>query len=109
MSKSKRGPTALFFKVSEKDKEDAVEMTEEEKNRKENGGKENKIRGSIPAGRRSENWFSDIEDQVEENRKRASENETYLVRLDYRTVWIMRLLIAVLAAVIAGGVLQTVF
>lgn len=61
---------------------------------------------SIEAGKRSERWFERIDDQVENNRKQSIENSNYLARLDYRTVWIIRLLVGLVCTVLGGIILQ---
>lgn len=63
----------------------------------------------IEAGERSERWFDRIEQETVENRKMSNENKNLLMRMDYRTIWIARLLLGVVAAIIAGAVLNVVF
>lgn len=62
-------------------------------------------RPPIEAGRRSEYWFEKIDEKAKENYKRSIRNESYLKRLDYRTVWIARILTGVAVSLISAGIL----
>lgn len=81
-------------------------MEEEDNNNFRGKRLPNDERASIPAGKRTEQWFEEIEGKVDDNEQRSQKNENYLVRIDYRTVWIIRLLVAVMATVIGGIILQ---
>lgn len=60
----------------------------------------------IEPGQRSSRWFDRMEQISEDNRKRSIENQKLLMRMDFRTVWIARILTALLAALGAGLFLQ---
>lgn len=63
---------------------------------------------TVPAGQRAERWFERIEHNVKQNRKKSRQNFNRLERMDFRTVWIARLLLAVFGTVLGGVVLQLV-
>jgi len=63
---------------------------------------------------RPEYWYDKIEDTVEENEERSVNNSNVIRRLqfkldtvDYRTVWVMRILTGVLFAIIADMIIKT--
>lgn len=58
-------------------------------------------REKIEAGKRAPHWYDRIGTLVEENEQRSIENQKLLYRLDFRTVWIARLLLAVIASLLA--------
>lgn len=104
-SEGKTGFSALMFRMTEEDAGEGVEM--DERPDEERGSREDNFPGhSMAAGKRSNSWYDKIEQQVEENRKKTRSNENYLVRLDYRTVWIIRLLVAVLGTVVGGIIIN---
>jgi hypothetical protein len=80
----------LFYSMSEEDK-DGEPIP--------NGGED--YYEGIDPGVRAPGWYERIEAEVKENSKQARRNEKRLVRLDYRTVWILRLLAAMVT--ILGG------
>lgn len=98
----------LLYPVDERDHrltdKDGVEANEQSK-----GGKDLAPDGNgeySNAGARTDRWFSYIEERVDENTERSRQNQMYLSRMDYRTVWIMRLLLGVLTALVVGLVGQ---
>jgi len=63
--------------------------------------------------KRPEYWYDKIEDTVEENEDRSKRNTNLLNKLlfktdtvDYRTVWIMRVLIAIFMAIVADVIIK---
>lgn len=66
----------------------------------------NNDRQQIDAGKRSPRWFERMEAVTEENRKRSIQTRNLVERVDFRTVWIARLLIALLASILAALALQ---
>lgn len=68
------------------------------------GGEEDSKK--IEAGKRTNRWYNRVERIAEENRKRSIQNRNYLARLEWRTVWIVRLLIATIGTVLGGVAVQ---
>lgn len=97
-----RGAKALFFCMDEEDVNRGVD------DRKSTPNTPNIGDGGIEPGKRTSKWFRDIEDDVEENTDRSISNQNYLKRMDWRTVWIMRALVALIGAVGSGLILQVV-
>lgn len=62
----------------------------------------------IAPGKRPEYWFERADIRSRENYKRSIQNESYLKRLDYRTVWIMRILTGLTVYLLGALVLQLV-
>lgn len=60
----------------------------------------------IERGKRSEHWYSRIEERVKQNSQKTRENNNLLTVVDVRTVWIARLLLTVLASVLAYVISQ---
>lgn len=63
----------------------------------------------IEAGRRSPRWYERTENIVKENRDRSIQNKRLLERVDYRTVWIARLIIGLLITILGGILAQILF
>ena len=62
----------------------------------------------IEPGRRTPRWYERMEEMVQQNRKRSVQNRNLLDQIDLRTVWIARILVAILATVLGGIILQSV-
>jgi hypothetical protein len=61
---------------------------------------------TIDPGKRSDTWFDRIERITQENRKRSIENAKTLSNVDLRTVWLMRILIAILATILSTRIVS---
>lgn len=61
---------------------------------------------TMEAGKRSPHWYERMGQVTEDNRTRSIENQKLLHRLDYRTVWIARLIIGLLISLIGGGIIE---
>lgn len=98
------GVRELLFPVTkeERDEERMVYSRRDELRGKGGGDRTGTTDSGIEQGKRSPEWFDDIEERVEENAERSRENKMYLARMDYRTVWIMRILIGIGAAILGG-------
>lgn len=59
----------------------------------------------MEAGRRGPEWYDWMSNLAQKNRERSIDNQKLLYRLDYRTVWIARLLTGILLTVIGGYIL----
>lgn len=59
----------------------------------------------IEPGTRSDRWYDWMEAKMEENTTRSRNNEMLLQNVDTRTIWIARLLVATLAAILANNLL----
>lgn len=62
----------------------------------------------IEAGERSERWYERMERKVRENTKQTQENNNLLTVVDFRTIWIARLLLGVLASVVSYIIAQQI-
>lgn len=68
-------------------------------------GSDDELRGIEP-GKRPPSWYERIESRTKDNAKRGIENSKLLGVLDYRTVWITRLLTGILISLLAAGVIN---
>jgi len=59
---------------------------------------------SIEAGKRTERWFAKLEERTKQNRQRSIQNKNLAQRIDYRTVWIARILVGLLATLVATAI-----
>lgn len=57
---------------------------------------------------KSDYWYDRQEEEINQNAERSRKNEMMLSRLDYRTVWIMRILVSVATAGAVGYVADLV-
>lgn len=101
----------LFFPMSEEDAcrgTDEINMSSDDEKLPNGGGEEGRESESskLKAGKRSEHWFERVQEEVKENRKRSIKNQNYLTTLDYRTAWIMRVLVALLGTIISAVIAQ---
>lgn len=62
--------------------------------------------GTIEAGERSERWYQRMERKVQDNTQKTNENNNLLTVLDFRTIWIARLLLAVLGSILSFIIAQ---
>lgn len=62
----------------------------------------------IEAGERSERWYSRMERKVRENTEQTQENHNLLTVVDFRTIWIARLLLGVLGSVMSYIIAQQI-
>lgn len=97
----------VFFDTDDDDVNHGVEESPPETSGVGGGGAADDA-GSVAAGARAETWFQRIEDEVRENMRRSRRNYNRLERLDFRTVWIARLIVGVLVTVIGGIILQII-
>lgn len=99
LSKYKRSLSDLFTVVREEEVEAGNgNMDGDDDLFKTRGGGDGD--GNKSKGVRSEFWHNTIANRVEENKDRSVENKRYLMRLDYRTVWIMRILTGLTVALL---------
>lgn len=113
----------LFWKTTDEDinprmsdnHDDDHDETEEEFNRDPGVGGSGDNRGTeesefpkIDPGVRSPRWFERIDQTTEENRKRSMQNKNLLERVDYRTVWIARLLVALMASLLGFVIVDAI-
>lgn len=92
----------LFFTMDRDELENRDDDYTDKEPEIEKSEKESKGLGGSTVSSRF--WLDKIESKVDSNRERSLDNRYYLARLDYRTVWIIRLLVA-LTATIAGAVM----
>lgn len=62
----------------------------------------------IEAGERSERWYNRIERKVQENTNQTQENNNLLTVVDFRTIWIARLLLGILGSVMSYIIAQQI-
>lgn len=94
---------ALFFQIDEEELRQRVEESDKRNPERSaddftRGGEDSDDKEPM-TGPRSEYWFEHIEQSVDENSKRSRENKLILSRLDLRTTWIMRILLAIVGTV----------
>lgn len=58
-----------------------------------------------PGGNKSERWYDNLEEKISNNHKRSIENRMMLERIDFRTVWLMRIVIGISIAIVARLIL----
>ena len=89
----------------------ARETTDTRKNKRMDGGSygderhdetEEPVVEGITMGQRTERWFQRIETNTNENTERSMENKNILMRMDYRTIWIARLILGLTVTIIGG-------
>lgn len=93
----------LLFPMSDED----IESEREDELRQDfarGGASDGGNSSGIEEGSRSENWYDEIDDQVDENTKMTYSNNKRIAVIDERTAIIVRILLGILITFIGGVV-----